>query len=99
MGRQSAKPRAFRDSTRPPKRDDVGKLADGAGFRSGDVQQEIEAAEARLGNAGRLVISASDTEAVIRVMAEGENEHLLKTVIEDVCRSILAHGKSQGQEI
>src|SRR3954467_4385677 len=54
------------------------------------VQQAIAAAEARLGDAGRLVIRNSGTEPVIRVMAETEDERLLKSVVDEVCEAILA---------
>ena len=39
---------------------------------------------ARLGTAGRLVIRRSGTEPVIRVMAQGENETLLESVVGDI---------------
>ena len=52
------------------------------------VKAEIEAAESELGKAGRVLIRASGTEPVIRVMAEGEDEaqigklvnHLVETI-------------------
>ncbi len=47
------------------------------------VQQAIDAAEKKLGKAGRIVIRPSGTEPLIRVMAEGEDETLVKTVVDD----------------
>src|SRR5947199_4369310 len=46
------------------------------------VKQAVAAAEGRLGKAGRLVIRNSGTEPVIRVMAQGEDEALLASVVE-----------------
>jgi phosphoglucosamine mutase len=60
------------------------------------VKRAITAGEARLGAAGRLVIRPSGTEPVIRVMAKGEDEGLLSSVVGDVCEAILA--TSRGTE-
>ncbi len=45
----------------------------------------IRAAEARLGNQGRLVIRPSGTEPLIRVMAEGDDGKLVSTLVDDLC--------------
>ena len=50
----------------------------------------------RLGAAGRLVIRNSGTEPVIRVMAQGEDEDLLASVVDAICEEILA--ASRGME-
>ncbi len=52
------------------------------------VKRRIAAEEARLGTAGRLVIRESGTEIAIRVMAEGENEDLISSVVGEVCSAI-----------
>ena len=70
------------------------RYGDGKPLDSPTVRHEIAAAEARLGNTGRLVIRKSGTEPVIRVMAESEDEALLTTVIDDICGAILADGIS-----
>jgi phosphoglucosamine mutase len=42
----------------------------------------------RLGKMGRLVIRPSGTEPVIRVMAEGDDERLIKTVVSDIVHAL-----------
>jgi phosphoglucosamine mutase len=53
------------------------------------VRQAIADGEARLGEAGRLVIRNSGTEPVIRVMAQGEDQDLLAGVVDTICEEIL----------
>jgi phosphoglucosamine mutase len=48
----------------------------------------IADAEARLGNSGRLVIRPSGTEPVIRVMAEGDDEGLVMSIVDELCGAI-----------
>src|SRR5438128_4888793 len=66
----------------------------GRPLESRRVQRAIAAGEERLGNAGRLVIRNSGTEPVIRVMAQGEDEALLSSVVDEICAAVLAaaHG-------
>jgi phosphoglucosamine mutase len=45
------------------------------------VKDAIETAEAELGDSGRLVIRASGTEPLIRVMAEGDDRTLVNNVV------------------
>lgn len=52
------------------------------------IQESISDGETKLGRTGRLVIRASGTEPVIRVMAEGEDEVLLDSVVADVVSAI-----------
>jgi phosphoglucosamine mutase len=52
------------------------------------VQRAIADGEARLGAAGRLLIRRSGTEPVIRVMAEGEDEELVASVVDEICATI-----------
>jgi phosphoglucosamine mutase len=42
------------------------------------VREEIAAAQAELGESGRLLVRPSGTEPLIRVMAEGEDRHLVE---------------------
>ena len=55
-------------------------------LESQEVATAIEAGEARLANKGRLLIRKSGTEPLIRVMAEGDDEKLVKTVVGDIVR-------------
>ena len=48
------------------------------------VKSAIHDGESRLGNQGRLVIRASGTEPVIRVMAEGDDADLVNQVVNDI---------------
>jgi phosphoglucosamine mutase len=52
------------------------------------VVQVIAEGRARLGNGGRLVIRESGTEAVIRVMAESDDEGLVDAVVKDIATAI-----------
>ena len=52
-----------------------------------DVRAAIAEAEHRMGASGRLLVRASGTEPVIRVMAEGEMK-LIRSVVDDVRSAI-----------
>jgi phosphoglucosamine mutase len=41
-----------------------------------------------LGDAGRLVIRPSGTESVIRVMAEGDDEQVVSSVVGDIVEAV-----------
>ncbi len=58
------------------------------------VKAAIEAGRRRLGNIGRLVIRASGTEPVIRVMAEGDDESLVADVVNDIAALIEKHASA-----
>src|ERR1700736_5747162 len=64
------------------------RYGDGRPLESPAVKQVIADGETRLATAGRLVIRESGTEPVIRVMAEGEDEALIATVIDEICEAI-----------
>lgn len=55
---------------------------------SAQVKDAIAAAEARLANDGRVLVRASGTEPLIRVMAEGDDAALVDSVVGDLCRVI-----------
>ena len=52
------------------------------------VLKAIEGAKARLGENGRLVIRPSGTESVIRVMAEGDDEGMVSSVVGDIVDAV-----------
>ena len=52
------------------------------------VVEAIRCAESRLGDLGRLVIRPSGTEPVIRVMAEGDDEKIVHSVVTDIVSAI-----------
>jgi phosphoglucosamine mutase len=62
----------------------------GAPLETPAVQAAIAEAEARLAGTGRLLIRKSGTEPVIRVMAEGEDKALVKSVVDAVCAAVVA---------
>jgi phosphoglucosamine mutase len=66
------------------------RFGDGQPLEARRVQRAIAEGEARLGSAGRLVIRNSGTEPVIRVMAQGEDESQLASVVDEICEAILA---------
>lgn len=57
------------------------------------VQREIAAQEERLGERGRVLIRASGTEPVIRVMAEAEDEALVNETVELLAEAIRSRAK------
>jgi phosphoglucosamine mutase len=52
------------------------------------VQDAVAAAEARLAGRGRVLIRASGTEPLIRVMAEAEEETLVAETVESLAALI-----------
>jgi phosphoglucosamine mutase len=66
------------------------RFGQGRPLETARVKRAIAAAEGRLGKEGRLVIRNSGTEPVIRVMAQGEDERLLTSVVDDICGAILS---------
>jgi phosphoglucosamine mutase len=64
------------------------RYADGKPLEDARVRSAIEGAQRKLGQAGRLVIRPSGTEPVIRVMAEGDDESLVNTVVGDIVEAV-----------
>jgi phosphoglucosamine mutase len=59
----------------------------------GEVRSTIAAAEAELGDHGRLVIRPSGTEPVVRVMAEGEDLDQVSQVVDAIAATMEATSK------
>ena len=60
----------------------------GAPLERAEVKRAIKDGEALLNGAGRVLIRKSGTEPVIRVMAEGEDQALVKKVVDNIVDSI-----------
>lgn len=74
--------------------DPMPQVLENVRFRNGSpltdarVTERIKAGEARLNGAGRILVRKSGTEPVIRVMAEGDDEALVREVVHDVVAAI-----------
>ena len=58
------------------------------------VTRVIEDGREKLGKNGRLVVRASGTEPVIRVMGEGDNRDLVEQIVDDVCAALSASAQA-----
>ncbi len=58
------------------------RIEGGKPLEDAKVKRALAALEARLGDAGRLVVRASGTEPVIRVMAEGEDRAEIEEIVD-----------------
>ena len=52
------------------------------------VKSSIESAHAKLGASGRVLVRKSGTEPLIRVMAEGEDEKIVRAVVRQIASAI-----------
>jgi phosphoglucosamine mutase len=59
-----------------------------AAMAAASVMKAIAAAEARLGKSGRILVRKSGTEPLIRVMAEGDDSDLVRTVVDQIIEAI-----------
>jgi phosphoglucosamine mutase len=64
------------------------RFAKGAPLSDPRVTERIKDCEQRLNGAGRLLVRKSGTEPVIRVMAEGDDETLVRSVVRDLVAAI-----------
>ncbi|HXW71838.1 MAG TPA: phosphoglucosamine mutase [Methylocella sp.] len=58
------------------------------------VARVIEEAQEKLGKEGRLVVRASGTEPVIRVMGEGDDRDLVESIVDDICACVSASAQA-----
>ena len=52
------------------------------------VKSVIAAAEGKLNGQGRLLVRASGTEPVIRVMGEGDDRDLVEDIVDSICAAV-----------
>jgi phosphoglucosamine mutase len=64
------------------------RYAGASPLRLPHIQSAIGGASVRLEGTGRLLIRASGTEPLIRVMAEGEDAGLIQEIVEELCGTI-----------
>jgi phosphoglucosamine mutase len=70
------------------------RFAGGAPLETTAVKKAISAGERRLGKKGRLVVRKSGTEPLIRIMAEGEDERLVATIVDEIAAAVIAEGSA-----
>jgi phosphoglucosamine mutase len=73
----------------PQKLENV-RFGGGKPLEADTVKDAIVKAEARLNGSGRLLVRASGTEPLIRIMAEGDDERMVSEVVRDVADAVRA---------
>jgi phosphoglucosamine mutase len=71
----------------PQKSENV-KFSGGKPLEHATVQEAIADAQAKLNGSGRLVVRASGTEPLIRIMAEGDDEKVLAQVVKEIAGAV-----------
>ena len=71
----------------PQKLENV-RFAGGRPLEDANVMDAIATGEQRLNGSGRLLVRASGTEPLIRVMAEGDDEKLVSQVVKDIVGAV-----------
>ncbi|PVM81196.1 phosphoglucosamine mutase [Caulobacter radicis] len=66
------------------------RFAGGKPLEAKAVKEAIADGEARLNGAGRIVVRASGTEPLIRIMAEGDDPALVRKVVGDIAAAVKA---------
>jgi len=56
-----------------------------------EIEKALRAGETKLGSTGRLLVRYSGTQAMCRIMAEGDNEDQVRLVVEMVADAIIRH--------
>lgn len=64
------------------------RYAGGEPLEDDHVKQAIDDGRSKLGNTGRLVIRKSGTEPLIRVMAEGDDDSVVATVVDEIIDAV-----------
>jgi phosphoglucosamine mutase len=71
----------------PQKMENV-RFSGGEPMKADAVQEAIADGERRLNGSGRVLVRASGTEPLIRVMAEGDDERLVHQVVRDIATAV-----------
>jgi len=71
-----------------PQRLENVRFAGGKPLENAQVKAVLAEAEQRLNGAGRLVVRASGTEPLIRIMAEADDESLVNQVIKEIAGAV-----------
>jgi phosphoglucosamine mutase len=71
-----------------PQRLENVRFSHGQPLESASVKSAIAAAELRLNGSGRLLVRASGTEPMIRIMAEGDDEKLVVQLVRDIAGAV-----------
>jgi phosphoglucosamine mutase len=66
------------------------RFGGGKPLENGRVREIIDDATLRLAHSGRLVVRASGTEPVIRVMAEGDDPDIIEEIVDELVAAITA---------
>ena len=53
-----------------------------------EIKKAIASAEKELGSDGRVLVRVSGTEPLVRVMLEGRDENLIKTLADDIAQVV-----------
>ncbi len=72
------------------------RYADGSPLEHAAVRSAIDTGRALLGDGGRLLVRRSGTEPVIRVMAEGDDEGLVRQVVGDIAEAVRSAAQAAG---
>jgi len=73
-----------------PQRLENVRFSRGKPLEDANVQAAIAAAEAQLNGSGRILVRPSGTEPLIRVMAEGDDEKLVRQLVRDIVGAVRA---------
>jgi phosphoglucosamine mutase len=71
----------------PQKLENV-RFSAGRPLENAEVKGAIAEAEQRLNGSGRLLVRASGTEPLIRIMAEGDDEKLVNQVVKEIAGAV-----------
>jgi phosphoglucosamine mutase len=66
------------------------RLVNGASIETAAVKAAISAAEAKLGETGRVLVRKSGTEPLARIMAEGEDDAAVRAAVREIADAVAA---------